>query len=271
MIPFTPPCMHTTLGFAYLEHGDTSNAQKEFRGLLGRNHGYLMARLGLAGVAIVRDFEGALKQLEEAWEIDQRFVKANANYLLQEVEPQKIGSFGKWIEFPARESALTHFLALSIKKLAEPREGTLDSSAESEEGFPARRDRASPPSQPDRLSLAQLYAQGRYTECTQRLRANRHESPSDLLVGLECAYYSGDYRTSFAVSGKLLKEDGSVLAALYWRARTAATRASEALTRAATLNPDSPKTHILLGDSFLTRDRLSDAQSRIPKSPGDRA
>jgi tetratricopeptide (TPR) repeat protein len=266
----TLPGLHAALGFAYVEGGDVLAAEREFRTELSGGPGCLMARLGLARVCIERwDIAAALKELAEAWKADRNFVEGNASHLWLGLNLEKIDELEKRLRQlrPGQtEAALVNLLVASLERW---RQIPLETFTRSKEGSSRGTDSSDFSDKglaQVETSPQQLYSQGRYTHCAEMLGAKLSQLPSnDLLLLAECAYYSADDRTSLLASGEVLKASPEDLAALYWRAKGAQKLAVSALMRAGLAEPDSPTVHLLLGEAFLEKQNLKEAEVEYRK------
>lgn len=121
---------------------------------------------------------------------------------------------------------------------------------------------------------AQFYSQGKYTACQESLKpALSKLGPQNSLVLAECAYDSGDFRTSFLASQQAVDADAQSPAAWYWRIKSSQVLAVNALVQAGKAEPNSPAVHVMLGDVYRERKDFSEAESEYRKAielkPGD--
>ena len=86
----TLECGHAALGFAYIRQAALAAAETEFRTEIDNNSGCMLARLGLARVAVELGRTGeALDRLQESWKADRNFVQANLVYFLTGLQPER--------------------------------------------------------------------------------------------------------------------------------------------------------------------------------------
>jgi tetratricopeptide (TPR) repeat protein len=272
-LPSAPSCSHAALGFAYLLQGDSSGfteATTQFAEALKGNPGCLLARLGMARADIQRgNISTAMEQLAEAWKADPNFVKVNASRLWLGFEPARLEDFERRIrELPSSQPnrALTSFLITAIEKW---RQEPIDTGIWAIE--PTNGKGAGAPalttSDQKQTTPAQLYSQGHYTNCSQRLRPRLAElSPSDLLLLAECAYDSGDYRSSFEAGAMLLKVNPQSLPALYWQAKASQKLAVAALVRVGLAEPNSARVHLLVAEAFREVHSPKEAEAEYKKA-----
>ncbi len=265
----TPPCAHAALGFAYVQQSETDAAKKEFQEELESKTGCPLALLGMARVSIEHgETANALNNLDDAWKADHNSVEANVAYLLKGLQPEKVNE----LEDRAKQLTASHsggdtgLARFLLDALQEWRQNSVETT--SQEG-PKPSNRGSlreneslrpplsnpaPPTQPP--------SDMQYLGCRQRLKLRPSQpSLSDLLLAARCAFYSGDYETSFKSSGEVLKGEPRDPEGWYWRAETARRLAVDALLRAGSAEPNSPRVHVMLGDAYRVRERYEEAKA----------
>jgi tetratricopeptide (TPR) repeat protein len=249
--PTQPPCLMAALGFAYAQQ-DPDVARKTFDDSLAKTPGCLTARLGLAHLAVTKgDFPDALKEVQTAWDADQNFVRANVQRIWQGADSDQLGKAGAWLrQSTSTQQTLRRFLAGSIA--AEGADANVSTSP-AEPQLPM-----STPSQ----SAESLWAQGHYTACEAKVHPEK--APASLAVALllaQCAFYSGDYRTTLAASAAALKIDAKSSPALYWKAKSSQELAADALERMSAIAPNSAKVHLLLAELHRVREEFAAAEA----------
>ncbi len=278
--PSTIPCLYAALGFAYLQSGDISSAEQQFRRQLEGDSSCLLGRLGLARVALERgDVAGALRESGETSKADSNFLEQNADSLWLGLEHEKEAK----LESRLREIAATEpgaaLARVLLSALERTRRGMGDGSAESTEAFSGGRSagqRPDKPPAPPQATPVSLLSQGHYSLCTNTLKSKQGQlSRGNLLLLAQCAYYSGDYRTSFLASGAATRVAPEDLAGLYWRVKAGERLALRTLVAAGIAEPNSSRMHVLLGDAyFQKRDyKAAEAEYRraIQLKPDDAA
>jgi tetratricopeptide (TPR) repeat protein len=263
----TPPCAHAALGFAYIQQSEIDAAEKEFRKELESKTGCPLALLGLSRVSIERgETENSLEDLDEAWKADHNSVEANAAYLLKGLQLEKVNE----LEDRAKQSTagppgggpeLARFVLDAIQKWRQNPE-TIDWGPQSSNNSSVGKGGSLRPSFSDRAPLMPNPVGELYSECRQRMKAGPSQqatSSAQLLVA-RCAFYSGDYRMSFQSSGEVLKGKPRNPEGWYWRAETAGRLAVNALLRAGSAEPNSPRVHVLLGDAYREKKRYEEAR-----------
>lgn len=258
------PCYRAAIGLGLARLGEINSAEQLFQSELKDNPGCLSAHMGMARVAIENgDPAAAMRSLVEPWSVDTDFVAAHAASALAGLAPDKVTTFKAWLQNSINSNktgtgnALADLLiaALEGSALGQGGVGALRATADLER---SARSAANP---------GRLFSEGRYAQCTQNLRPKIEELASaDLLMLARCAFYSGEYRTSFLASGRAVKLDPENLENSYWRIRTAEKLASVSLLRTSLLNPHSAKVHILLGDAFREGEHFKEAEEEYRKA-----
>jgi tetratricopeptide (TPR) repeat protein len=259
------PGLETALGFDYIQQGQSAAAKAEFNAELVRNPGFLFARLGLARIALEdRDLEGCTQELAEVWKIDRDFLHTNINIFWSGLAPDKAS---KWKEHLVGNASATldgELRSFLISRLAELGQGPEHASASVSQG------EAAGPEQAVSLGTAcprDLYEQGRYSLCAQRLKGNQARLDRNrLLLLAQCGYYSGEYRACFLASGRVLTMNPGDLEALYWRAASASKLAVVTLFDAGLADPNSYRVHLLLGDAYRTMNKYEIAETEYRKA-----
>lgn len=271
-MPAAPPWSHAALGFAYLMQGKpagVSEAVKQFTDALKANPGCLLAQLGLARADIEQgNTRGALDRLGGAWRVDARFVRSNADRLWRGLaEPVLLDFEERLKEAPSDQGdpALGRFLTNAIERWRADQVDTYVWALDSTDGRP-QPGKSSPSSGPG-LTADQLFLKGQYTRCAEKLNLRRRQVPAaDLPLLAECAYNSGDYRTSFEAGEELLRSNSSGLPGLYWRSKSSQKLGIMALFRAGLADPNSPRMHILLGEAYRERNNFREAETEFKKA-----
>jgi tetratricopeptide (TPR) repeat protein len=252
------PGLHTGLGFSLAFAGDPSllvAAANEFQADLNAHPGYLPARIGLARVALQqRKLEDFLAQLQAVWDIDPDYVRSNASRLWIGMPPDRLSQLKHWLGTSPRsgaDSGEAAFLSQALEKWTQAPASALAAETDVKDQGPSPTEPAKQTSAP--ADPKQCYATGHYSQCAKLLQPRLGRlAPPELELLAECSYLRGDYLTTFQVGQRLLVETGSAKPeALFWQARAAPKLAFAALARAAEIQPDSPRVHFLLGQSYL--------------------
>jgi tetratricopeptide (TPR) repeat protein len=81
-----------------------------------------------------------------------------------------------------------------------------------------------------------------------------------------CAYFTGDYDLASSAADELASVAPHSLVAMYWSIKANERLAFSALERFQQLEPNSSRSHLLLGDIYRQRTRFEDAQAEYQKA-----
>ena len=268
-----PPCIHSELGFSLLREHDLAGAASEFDAERAVHPECGLALLGQARMALDSgDNEHAIKLLKELWDRDHGFVESNAAILLEGLSSEKAASVasllsargGALIPTDLRNGLLTAF-NLSAQDWA-------DANAAKESVEP----RAAGPASGARRTAEEFYAAGQFQQCARRLDQDVAALSADKLRLLAaCSYFAGDNQRASSAATALEALQPHSLEALFWSIEANEKLALKSLARFQQLEPDSPRSHVLLGDIYHQLERPDDAQAEYLKAlalaPGDPA
>jgi tetratricopeptide (TPR) repeat protein len=88
----------------------------------------------------------------------------------------------------------------------------------------------------------------------------------DLELLAECAYFQGDYHTTFQAGERLLQARPASMPAAFWQVRAASRLAFLALAKAGEIQPDSPRVHFLMGQSYAENQSYQEAAAEYLKA-----
>lgn len=246
-----PPCMAAEAGFVASRQGDGTTAGQDFRlappecslALLGQ------ARLDLEG----DKQDAALALLRDAWSRDHGFFAANAARVFTGMNAE------------ATQGLLT---ALTVQKGA----GASDSAFQAAIGGAARGEMpeylaeavASPPQQ-SLPEARKAYAAGHYRECAEHLNLKAADAAASQLLAT-CAFFTGNAQLASDAGAALHAIPGHGEEGLYWSIKAREKLAFEALAHYQQLEPDSARSHILLGDIYRQRERFDNAQEEYKRA-----
>ena len=261
-----PPCAHAALGFAYIQQGAIDVAEKEFQNELESGTSCPLSPLGLVRVSIERgEIVRALNELQDAWKANQEFVKGNAAYLLMGLQSNRVnelegGAMKALGGHTGVEPGLAEFL---LDAIGDGRKNPVEAFTWGLWPSTLRTIGKSEPLRPplsNRTIPMQPPSHDQSLGCARRMELEGPQlSLGDRMLSARCAFYSGDYRASFTSSGETVKGTPQNLEGWYWRAKTAGRLAVEALMRAGSAEPNSPRIHTLLGDAYRERQRYEEA------------
>jgi len=266
-----PACVRSEFGFALVHAGRLTDAEQEFQKELRDTPRCLMARLGLARIALGHDdMKMAMDELSRVWQVDRSFLSSNAPVLWDSLSPEKIEALEgrlKEISVPDVPAGLQDALLTALDSW---HRDPIETVAETSTNFLSGSAQPAPHGAPPRISqaeVAQLYSGGKYTACRASLKpALPRLVLRDSLRLAECAYDSGDFETSFLASQQALDADAESPAALYWRIKASEVLAVNALIQADLAQPNSPAVHVMLGDVYRDRKRFNEAGAEYRKA-----
>jgi Flp pilus assembly protein TadD len=229
----------------------------------------LLAHLGLARLSVERhEGDKALKELFGIWSSDQNFLREDLPTLLAGLNDREIAllrdSCAK--DSGSEQHALFgRFIVSAIQSVEDNKyesRGPLALVSQAPTGK-----LTTPVEAATGRTAESLLSQGRYTECARSLQS-RHTSlaSSDLRVLCECAYYSGDFRSSFLASSQLTAYSSDIVPGLYWRARSSEKLAQTVLRHAGLVAPNSWRVHFLLAELYRQRSQEDKAAAEYLKA-----
>jgi tetratricopeptide (TPR) repeat protein len=213
-----------------------------------------------------------VKLLNELWDRDHGFVESNAAVLLEGLPAEKASAaVGELLSGangelpPDLSSALMVALNPSGQAATNP-----DVAPPAMAGGTARA------SDGTERAAQQDYAAGHFEQCDRRLGARPDVlSAAQLRLLAACAFFTGDNQGAANAASILRAQPLHSLEALYWSIQANERLAFQSLARFQDLEPDSARSHVLLGDIYHQLDRPDDAQAEYSKAlalmPGDPA
>ena len=258
-----PPCTHAKLGFLLLKQRDAADAAAAFQVERQTDPGCSLAVLGQARLRLdAGSDDDALTLLEDLWNRDRGFFTSNASVVIDGMVEARNSAFQQFLEQQSNVKALSGdfsgFLTDVFRGQSPPPQASLPSSG------------------PISRTAQEDYSSGRYSQCVAR---SKNSLRTKNVVGLQllatCAYFTGDYKLASNASEALAAVAPHSLAAVYWSIKANEHLAFIALDKFQQLEPDSSRTHLLLGDIYRQRMRFEDAEAEYQRalaiSPGDPA
>ena len=261
-----PPCMRSEYGFALLRGHDEPGATAAFDAERAAHPECALALLGQARMALDHDnIEKAAHLLATLWNRDHGFVQSNATLLVEGMAQDKTLSVASSLVASPLLAPDLHGLLAATLNVADP--NVADSSA----GQSPTASASGP-----RRTAAEDYAAGQFEQCAQRFSsALAPSSTAQLRLLAACSYFTGDNRRASGAAAALRAKEPHSIEALYWSVQANERLASDALARFQQLDPDSARSHILLGDIYQQLERYDDSQTEYLKAvslaPGDPA
>jgi Tfp pilus assembly protein PilF len=257
--PIFPPGAHASYGFVLLDRHDLVGAEHELKSELASNPGALMAKLGFARLHLEQGgAEGAAKEIEEIWTADAGFLRANASSFNAGLPQAKRVELQRALEERQEGGdGLAQLANLFRTGVADERIHSIDTAFRAETPHSTQVQAGQP---------AELYAKGKYRECSDLLSSHPQALPSVLRMLVFCAYSTGDYRRAFDAAARMAANAGTEAEGLYWEMKSAQRLATVALAHASEMDSSSPKLHILLGDIYRQQTFLPDAEQEYGKA-----
>jgi tetratricopeptide (TPR) repeat protein len=254
-------CAHAQLGFIYLARRQNDDAAREF-GV--EAHSCALTDLGRARLRLDEgDNASALALLTDLWTRDAGFVRTNLLSLVDGLDAEHKNSFSDFVSRQdaagAMSSDLSALLSAVLRGLPQP----------VKESIPAKSSEGRKTGTAPNLAAAETNARaGQYARCVGDLaheadeRGARPINANALLLLANCAYMTGDYTLSARAADLAAAQPAhEPAAALYWSIQANEKLAFTSFSRFEQLEPDSPKTHLLLGDIHRRRQHLEEAEN----------
>jgi tetratricopeptide (TPR) repeat protein len=258
-----PPCTHAELGFLLIKQRDTAGAEAEFQAERQKDPGCSLAILGQARLRLdAGSNDDALKLLKDLWSRDRGFFTSSASALMDGVDQTQVSTFQRFLMHQSSVGALAPDLCSFLLSLFSGQASQLQPSL--------------PSSDVMRRTAQEDYASGRYAQCASRSKDGlRTKNMVSLQMLATCAYFSGDYGLASNASEELAAVAPHSLVALYWSIKANEHMAFSALEKFQQIEPNSSRTHLLLGDIYRQRTRFEDArveyQNALSITPNDPA
>lgn len=272
-----PPCLHARLGFALLRERDPAGAGDAFAAERTAHPECGFALLGQARMAIDagRNHQAALL-LSELWSRDRGFIRTHAGTLIEGLPAESISAFVNFIS-SQNPADIPDGLAAALRIASgyssqasgvhqAPDVGTWEPAG----ALPSNS--AETPA----LTAEDLYRAGQFGQCAHRLESTFITlATAKLRLLAACAFLTGDDPLVDRAARALQAAQPHSLEALYWSIQANERMALQALARFQQLEPDSARSHVLLGDIYHQLERHDDAQAEYQKAlaiaPGDPA
>ncbi len=247
------PCAHSRLGFLYIAQGQNAAALQEFS---AEPQGCALAALGRVRLRLnVGDDAEALAVLRTEWKDDPGFVRSQASLVTDGLVAERLTAFLAFLDQENGAGTVDSDLYASLS-------AALRGAPQPVDGFTFPKDLKSFQIHGNAQAAESDHRDGRYGRCAADLAGGiAGESDRDLLLLANCAFMTGDYSLSAAASDLLLSRSSHNMAALYWSVKANEQLAFAAFNQFEQLEPDSERTHLLLGDMYRQRQRYAQAES----------
>ncbi|MGC2211712.1 MAG: tetratricopeptide repeat protein [Silvibacterium sp.] len=268
-----PPCMTSEAGFLYLKQGDSQNAELQFKAERSQHPECCLALLGEAHLRIETGAnQEALQLIQQAWVRDRGFLTASASLVFDGMSPEHVQSFLNYIAQQQSSGQIEQGLYTALTQSTQSAAGTEQEAIAAQNAVTSLSSLAG-----IRNQGTQEYLAGHYERCANLLKTTMGSGNVAALQMLAaCSFFTGDYALT-SDAGRALQSLPSHphAEALYWSIKANEKLAFESLARFQQLEPDSARSHILLGDIYRQRERYDDAQKEYVKaldiSPNDPA
>ena len=260
-----PPCLRSELGFALLRNHDPSGAERQFLAERAAHPECSLAILGQVRIAIANgDNHLAIALLEELWNRDHGFVQSNAGILVDGTLSDATAATVALFSSPESAAltadlriALPTVLGLSDREVNQPVVHSSDRSRKHQ-------------------TPEAYYAEAHFLACAHQLELSvAHLKVEKLRLLAECAESAGNDALALRAANALNRLQPHSAEALYWSIQANERLAFRSLARFQQLDPDSARSHVLLGDVYHQLERNDDAQTEYLKAlkllPGDPA
>lgn len=261
--PAHPSGMHAAYGFVLLNQHDLPGAELELNAELAANPGSLMAKLGLARLHVERGAaaEGRMA-IAEIWKADPSFLRANAPLFSAGLPQPRLSELQGALEKGQANGEIPEAAVLLFQGGTTTQGGT-----DSSEDFNARVVDSPRSAKTPAGTVRELYATGRYAQCSEALSARLQQLPAgELRLLVFCAYSIARYHAAFDAAQKLTLNPATEVEGLYWETKSAQKLATETLAHASELDSNSPTLHVLLGDIYRQRKYYPDAEQEYQKA-----
>jgi tetratricopeptide (TPR) repeat protein len=247
-----PPCIHAELGFLSIRQQKTADAETEFQAEREADPGCSLAILGQARLRIdAGSSEDALKLLEDLWKKDPGFLQSNASSLTEGMDQAHASTFQQSLAQQNSSGAISPGLYQAVSGIfnRQPLQQSL------------------PTPDTTKHTAQEDYASGRYAQCAGNSKSSlKTKNPLNLQLLAACAYFTGDYDLSSNAADELASILPHSPVAAYWSIKANEHLAFTALEKFQQLEPNSARSHLLLGDIYRQRNRFDDAQAEYQKA-----
>jgi tetratricopeptide (TPR) repeat protein len=262
-----PPCLHSELGMALLRAHDVDGAAQEFKAEQEANPECSAAMLGEARIALDKGAnEEVLKILETLGDRDEGFMRSNMPLLAEGISNDRLSGFVTFLAQQHNASQSVLFNTLSAAFTAAAGSGQqFEDTSEPQDSRTAKTQASY--SGMNRNAAEKYYASGQFQKCAVQLRpALATMRAEDLLLLAACSFFTGDFETASRATAALPTVSAHQPDALYWSIKANEQLAFRSLARFEQLEPNSARSHILLGDIYRQRRVYDDALNEYRKA-----
>ena len=255
-----PPCLHSELGFALIRDHNEPEAGNVFVAERTAHPECSLALLGQARMAADSgNMDHAFALLNQLWDRDRGFLACNAPIMLGGMTSEEQSALLSHIDNEAYSPEFRQQLAAAF----DGEDACSDSPS------------AATPAASSRTADA-YYASGQFASCARSLQSDPVVPGAEKLRLLAaCSFFTGDNQIAARAATAWRKQEPHSLEALYWSIQANERLAFQSLARFQQLEPNSVRSHVLLGDVYQQLERFDDARAEyetaLSISPADRA
>ncbi|MGA7343808.1 MAG: tetratricopeptide repeat protein [Terracidiphilus sp.] len=250
-----PPCIRSELGFALIREHDEAGAASTFADERTRHPECGLALLGQARIALDRgDNQQAINSIKELWNRDRGFFACNAASILQGLRADEESALVTNLTGEAGGTLPAGLRRVLLAAINSPDECAIQPGIDKLSSTPHR-------------SAEDYFAAGEFGACARALESNpAPTTAAKLRLLAACSFFSCDNENAARAASALRTLDPHSLEALYWSIEANERLAFQSLARFQQLDPDSARSHVLLGDIYQQLERFDDAQAEYQKA-----
>lgn len=257
-----PPCMQSEAGFVDLKQGDYQGAASQFSSERTRHPECSLAILGEARLSMREGANAAtLNLLRQLWQRDHGFFSADASLLFYSAAPERAHDFLDYLTQQNTSNQVQPGLYAALIRSVQTEPEITSTSVDAT---------PSPCPAVARSRAAQDYRDGHYALCAGLLRGSLDSRNTAAIESLAaCSWLTGDYNLTYDAAHVLASLPSSPEAhALYWSIKANERLAFASLAHFEQLEPNSARSHILLGDIYRQSQQYDDAQKEYKAALG---
>jgi len=259
--PSSAPCAHAELGIILLRQKKVAEAREQFELEQKTSSHCGFVPLGLAVADLAQEqTEIGIKKIGSIVAVDPGFAQSSLPLFHDALSEEQVKTLVERIRAPEISESNPIDLSALVERAFSP-----DNAATSVDLDPP----GTNPTAADgpKVDARILYSTGQYAACDRSLKAGLKtlaSSQEHLLAS--CSFYIGDFSTTVQVAARLKANRSTAVEGLYWESKADQNLAINALSRAAEIDPDSPRMHVLIGDVFRQKRRWGQAEEEYRKA-----
>jgi len=255
------PCTHAEFGIVLLRKKNVPEAREQFELEMKTETHCELAALGLAVAQLTEGHpDVAFTKLIALATADPGFVESNLQLFRDAVSADQAKSLIDLVGAQPKDNLASAAIGSTVENVF------VSEDAPAQQEFSnvasSSNDRAQVQGNSKKLDSS-----GQYARCNDLLKSAFGTMASDQLQLLaSCSFFTGDFRTASAAAQRLKTNPTTRAQGLYWECKADQRLAIAALDHAGTIDADSPRMHVLLGDIFRQKRRWDDAESEYRKA-----